>query len=109
MNLEELEDGENDVIDIAEPGGLALLGMVESARPVDGDVMPMVELDGTADRAAGVGLTEAVEAVEDGAVFADVEALEGADLVLLRLRRDRPQKGDIVVGVETAEVALASW
>ena len=50
MELEELQDGENDVVDVAEPGGLALLGVVEAARPVDGDVgVPAVELGGSAD------------------------------------------------------------
>ncbi|TVU07996.1 hypothetical protein EJB05_41378, partial [Eragrostis curvula] len=105
--LEELEDGEDDVIDIAEPGGLALLGVVESAGPVDGDVVAVVELDGAANGSPRVGLAEAVEAVEDGAVLADIEALERADLVLLRLGGDGAEEGDVVVGVEAAEVAVA--
>lgn len=50
---------------------------------VDGDVVAVVELDG----AAGVALAEAVEAVEDGVVLADVEVLERPDLVLLGRRR----------------------
>ena len=107
MVLEELEDGEDDVIDIAEAGGLALLGVVEPAGPVDGDVVAVVELDGAPDGGAGVGLAEAVEPVEDGAVLADVEALEEADLVLLRLGRDGAEEVDVVVGVEAAEVAVA--
>jgi len=36
--LEQLEDGQHDVVDVAEPRGLGLLGVVESAGPVDGDV-----------------------------------------------------------------------
>jgi hypothetical protein len=105
--LEELEDGEDNVIDIAEPGGLALLGVVEPAGPVDGDVVAVVELDGAADGSPRVGLAEAVESVEDGTVLADVESLERADLVLLRLRGDGAEEGDVVVGVEAAEVAVA--
>ena len=35
---EELEDGEDDVVDVAEAGRLTLLGVVESASPVDADV-----------------------------------------------------------------------
>nr|BAD38195.1 hypothetical protein [Oryza sativa Japonica Group] len=50
---------------------------------VDGDVVAVVELDA----AAGVALAEAVEAVEDGVVLADVEVLERPDLVLLGRRR----------------------
>ncbi|BAS98379.1 Os06g0583501, partial [Oryza sativa Japonica Group] len=105
--FEELEDGEDDVVDVAESRGLALLGVVEAAGPVDGDVVAVVELDGAADGSPGVGLAEAVEAVEDGAVLADVEALERPDLVLLGLRRDGAEEGDVVVGVEAAEVAVA--
>lgn len=107
MVFEELEDGEDDIIDVAESGGLALLGVVEAAGPVDGDVVAVVELDGAAYGAAGVGLAEGVETVEDGAVLADVEALEGADLVLLGLRGDGAEEGNVVVGVEAAEVAIA--
>jgi hypothetical protein len=105
--LEELEDGEDNVINIAKPGGLALLGVVESAGPVDGDIMAMVELDGAANGAPRVRLAETVETVEDGAVLADVEALERADLVLLRFGGDGPEEGDVIVGVEAAEVAVA--
>jgi len=81
--------------------------VVESAGPVDGDVMAVVELDGAANGAPRVGLAETVETVEDGAVLADVEALERADLVLLRLGGDGAEEGDVVVGVEAAEVAVA--
>jgi len=105
--LEELEYGEHDVVDVAEAGRLALFGVMQAPRPVDGDVVAVVELDGAPDGGAGVGLAEAVEAVKDGAVLADVEALEEADLVLLRLGRDGAEEVDVVVGVEAAEVAVA--
>jgi hypothetical protein len=105
--LEELQYGEHDIVDIAESRRLALFGVVQPSRPVDRDVVAVVELDGAAHGRAGVGLAEAVEAVEDGAVLADVEALEGADLVLLRLGRDGAEEVDVVVGVEAAEIAVA--
>ena len=38
MILEQLEDGENDVVDVAEAGSLGLLGVVKTSGPVDGDV-----------------------------------------------------------------------
>ena len=34
----ELQDGENDVVDVAEPARLTLLGVVQTSSPVDGDV-----------------------------------------------------------------------
>jgi hypothetical protein len=80
--------------------------VVQPSRPVDRDVVAVVELDGATHGCAGVGLAEAVEAVEDGAVLADVEALEGMDLVLLRLGHDGAEEVDAVVGVEAAEIAV---
>ena len=53
-HLEQLQDGEDDVVDVAEAAGLALFGVVEAARPVDGDVrLAGVELDRAADGSAG--------------------------------------------------------
>jgi len=49
--------------------------VVESAGPVDGDVMAVVELDSAANGAPRVGLAETVETVKDGAVLADVEGV----------------------------------
>lgn len=110
MHLEEFEDSEDDVVDVAEAGGLAALGVVEAAGPVDGDVVVLVvKLDGGADGGAGVGLAEGEEAIEDGAVVADVETAEGADLVVLGLGGDGAEEGDVVVGMEAAEVAVAGW
>jgi hypothetical protein len=60
-----------------------------------------------ANGAPRVRLAETVETVEDGAVLADVEALERADLVLLRFGGDGPEEGDVIVGVEAVEVAVA--
>lgn len=110
MNLEQLKNAEDDIIDITEAGGLGLLGVVEAAGPVEGDIGVLsVELDGGADGAAGGGLAEAEEAVEDGAVLADVEALEVAGVGGLGegLGADGGEEVDIVVGVEAADVVGA--
>lgn len=37
-SLKQLHNGEHTVVDVAEPGGLLPLGVMESATPVDGDV-----------------------------------------------------------------------
>lgn len=37
-SLQQLQDGEDNVVNVAETGGLGLLGVVESSSPVDGDV-----------------------------------------------------------------------
>lgn len=106
MTLEELEDCKDDVVDVAESRCLTLLGVVEPAGPVDGDIMSVIELNGATDGAACVGLAEGVETIEYGAVLANVEALQSADLVLLSFGRDGPEEGNVVVGVETAEIAV---
>jgi hypothetical protein len=52
VELEEFEDGEDDVIDIAETEGLPLLGVVEPVGPVDSDVGVLtVDLNGGANAA----------------------------------------------------------
>lgn len=72
--LEQLEDTEHNVVDVAEAGRLRLLGVVEAAAPVDADLRRLlVELDGCSHRAARRQLAELVEAVENGAVLADVD------------------------------------
>ena len=36
--LEQLQDGQDDVVDVTEATGLALLGVVEPSGPIDRDV-----------------------------------------------------------------------
>ena len=38
MNFEQLQYGDVDVVDVAEAGRLELFGMMQSTRPVDGNV-----------------------------------------------------------------------
>ena len=38
MILQQLQDGDHDVVDVAKAAGLKLLGVVEPTRPVEGDV-----------------------------------------------------------------------
>jgi len=70
--LEQLEDGEHDVVDVAEARGLLLVRVVQPARPVDRDVaLPRVQPPRALDRRAGVHRAELVEPLEDRAVLAD--------------------------------------
>lgn len=108
MDFEQLKNPKHNIIDVTEAGSLTLLGMMQAPRPVDGDVrIPAVDLDSGADGAAGGGLAEVKEAVKDGAVLADVEALKLAAMVgsvPLHLGRDGGKEFDIVGGVEAADV-----
>lgn len=107
MDLEELKNAKHDIVDVAEAGSLGLLGVVEAAGPIEGNIgVGAIELDGGANGAAGGGLAEAEEAVEDGAVLADVEALEVAGEGDLGegLGGDVGEEVDVVLGVEAADV-----
>ena len=78
MDLEQFEDGKDDVVDVAESRGLGFLGVMEAAGPVDGNVgIVVVKADGTIDGGTGVKLGELEESVEDGTVgvLAGVELL----------------------------------
>jgi hypothetical protein len=105
--LEQLEDAEHAVVHVAEARGLALLGVVQAAGPVDADVgLLAVEARGAADRARGGDLAELEEAVEDGAVLAHVEALQLAQVVLHVVRADHAQEVHVVVAVEARQVRV---
>lgn len=70
---EQLQDRKHDVIDVTEPRGLGLLGMVQAARPVDRDVgLVGGQLASGVERGAGVEGAIAVEAIEDRAVVTHV-------------------------------------
>jgi len=111
MNFEKFKNAENNVVDVAEAGRLGLLGVVQAAGPVDGDVsVGAVEADGGADGAASGGATEVEETVEDRAILPHVEALElavvGVGVLGQDLRRNGGQELDIVIGMEAADVLL---
>ncbi len=74
VHFEQLEDGEDDVVDVAKPGRRVLLGVVESAGPVDGDVtLALVQKTSSFDRPTSRELAELVYAGKYGTVIVDVE------------------------------------
>lgn len=67
--LEQLQNAQHDVVHVAEARPLRLLGMVQSARPVDGNIaLSVVESTHSVQRAARVNLAEVEDAIEHGAV-----------------------------------------
>jgi len=75
--LQQLQDGQDQVIHITKPGRFGLLRVVQAARPVNCHVgQAVIEADCARDGGARVEAAEVVEAVEDGAVLAHVEAGE---------------------------------
>jgi len=76
-------------------------------QPVDHDVAAaLVEPRGAADRAARVRLAVLPHAVEDGAVRAQVEALQLAGHLLHVVRRQVAEEVQVVIGVELVQVGL---
>ena len=103
----ELQDGKHNVVHVTEPRGLAPLGVVKAARPVDHDVvLLLVQLDGAADRPARVALAELVQAIEHGAILADVVPLQLAQMLVLVVGRDEAQELDVLVRVEARELVV---
>lgn len=65
VSLQELQDGEHDVVHVAEPRGFCLLGVVHPAAPVEGHVhVPLVDQRRGVHRAATVRLAVLVHAVK---------------------------------------------
>ena len=105
MHLEQLEDGEDDVVHVAETGGFVLLGVVQSAGPVYHRVrLLVVETNGAADRAARVDLAKVEQTVKDGAILRAVEALQLAHVLVLVVGGDETEELDVLVAVELGHV-----
>lgn len=107
--LEELKDGKDDVIGVAEARRGSLLRMVQAAGPVDGNVRTAEhKVAGAIDAAACRDATKGEQPVEQRAVYlgkavgsgaADVEAGEVGSVVLAVVRSDTAQKVDVFLGV----------
>jgi hypothetical protein len=77
MVLEQLENGEHDIVDVAKTGSLTLLGVVKTTSPVDTDICcTTVELVSTTYGTTSGKLTESKEAVENGAVDVSIVPLK---------------------------------
>lgn len=77
MNFEKLKNPKDNVIDVTKPRRFSFLSVVQASSPIDCDIgIAVIELNGGADGSTGGGAAEVEDAVEDGTVLADVEALE---------------------------------
>lgn len=105
MVLEQLQDSNDNVVDVTEAGRLELLGVVQAAGPVDGDVTAvLVQLHGAVQRRARVHGTKVVQALEHRTILAHVEVVQVLAVRGQGLRRDPLQKLDVLVVVEPAHV-----
>ena len=108
MPFEQFEDAEDDVVHVAEPRRLALLGMVHATRPVDDHVrLALVQPTRAGQGPTCVNRAVLVEVVEKRAVVL-------ADVVLAHLRGmighvvdvDLPQEVEVVALVEALHLIL---
>lgn len=108
MVLEQLQYGDDDVVDVTEARGLELLGVVQAAGPVDGDVATvLVQLHRAVQRRARVHGAKVVQPLEHRTVLAHVEVVQVLAVRGEVLRRDALQELDVLVVVEAAHVVRA--
>lgn len=106
--LQQLQNGDHDVVDVTEAGRLKLLGVMEPAGPVNGDVAAiLVQLHRTVQRRASIHGTEVVEALKHRTVLAHVEVVQVLAVRGQVLRRDPLQELDVLIVVEPAHVVGA--
>ena len=94
-------------IDVAEATGLAILGVVQAAGPVDGDVaLAAVQTSGALHGAAGTDAAELKQAVEHGTVVADVVLALLLGVLVHVVGGDLVQEVDVLVRVELRHFIL---
>ena len=105
MVLEQFQNGQHNVVDVAEPRRLRLLGVVQPPSPVDGDVREaVVQPHRSVERPPRVPLAELVQPVEDGAVRGVSHVVAAHLGALGDVWSDALQKVHVLGGVELGQV-----
>lgn len=109
-----LENGKNDIVDVAEARGLGLFGVMKTAAPGNSNVGLLVaDFAGSFQRAAGRHGTVVVETVEEGTVgTAEVELDFPVGVVNIPghlLGRRHVQVVKVVAGVERVELFVGCY
>jgi hypothetical protein len=74
--LEQLQNSQDAIVNVAKARGFSFLGVMETSSPVDDDVYTiLIETRGTTNGARRVELTKLEKTVKDGAIFPHVETL----------------------------------
>ena len=103
--FQEFENGDDDVVHVAESGRFVLLRVVKSARPIDGDVRRVgVQFHGAVERTARRNGAEVEKTGEYGTIFADVEFRQRVGVGVLR--RDATKKANVVGRVKVSHVVF---
>lgn len=83
--------------------------MMKATGPIDSNITEaVIQLDSTTNRAPSISLTEGEKTIKDRAIFTNIKALELPKLILLSLRGDTPEEGDIIIGMEAAKIPFPS-
>lgn len=97
-------------IDVTEATCFALLRVMETASPVDGDVaFPAVQPCGALHAASSTDTAELEQTVKDRTVVADVVLSLLLAKVVHVVWSDALQEIDVLVGVELGHLVLGSW
>ena len=74
--FKKFENGDDDIIDVAETRRLGLFGVMKSSGPVDGDVgLLFVQFHSPGDGTSRRDLAELVQSIENRTILTHVEAL----------------------------------
>ena len=76
MIFKKFENGDDDVVDVAETRRLGLFGVMKSSGPVDGDVgLLFVQFHSPGDGTTRRNLAELIQSIEYRTILSHVEAL----------------------------------
>ena len=108
--LQQLQDGQDNVVDVTEAGGLGFLGVMQAAGPVDGNVSRLlVQLDGRRNRPSGRQLAKLVETVKDWTILADVEPLHLFVVLAHVVGPNGSKETDVIVRMELCHLFLGRF
>lgn len=108
MIFQQFQNGNNNIVYVTETGRLELLGMMQAAGPVNGDVATvLVQFHRAVQRGARVHGTKIVQAFEHRAILAHVKVIQVLAVRGQVLRRDPLQELNVLVVMEPAHVMSA--
>ena len=110
MIFQQFQDGQDNVVDVTETWSFGFFGVMESSSPIDGNVCSLfVQLYSRSYWTSGRQLTKFVEAVEDGAIFTDVEPLHLFVVLAHVVWTNGTKKSDIVIRMKFGHFFLGCF
>lgn len=112
MNLKKLKNPQDNIIHITKTRRLALLGMMQPARPINRNIgILSIHLDSSPNTPTSTRLTKLKNPIKNRAIFTNVKPLQAPVISMVdnHVGSNRRQEIDIVVGMETSDVGGGGW